>query len=94
MRPFHYREDEFAVRSSLGATRLQVIGTILGEVELLVVAGGVLGILLGSWATDLAAKVITNLPRIGELRLNLETVLFTFGLCLLTVVIVGLPSAL
>lgn len=88
------REHEFAVRSSLGATRFQIIGTILREVGLLVVTGGVLGILLASWATELAAKIFASLPRMDELRLDWETLLFTLGVCLPTVVFVGLIPAL
>lgn len=88
------REHEFAVRSSLGATRFQVMATVLREVGLLVIAGGLLGILAGSWAIDLAEKIFTSLPRIDELRLSWETVLFTFGVCLVTAAIIGLVPAL
>ncbi len=88
------REHEFAIRSSLGATRAQIIATILREVGLLVVAGGLLGTLLGLWIIDLATKTLTTLPRIDELRFDWRALFFTFGLCLLTAVIVGLIPAL
>ena len=88
------REHELAIRSSLGATRAQIIATILREVGLLVVAGGLLGTLLCSWLIELATKALTTLPRIDELRFDWRALLFTFGLCLLTAVIVGLIPAL
>lgn len=90
----YQREHEFAVRSSLGATRLQLIGTIMREIGLLVAVGGFGGLLLSCWGIALASTTLTNIPRMDELRFDWRALLFVFGLCVLTAVIVGLIPAL
>jgi predicted permease len=46
------RSTEFAIRASLGASRLQLIRPLASECFLLAVAGGSLGILVSIWTND------------------------------------------
>jgi putative ABC transport system permease protein len=50
------RTREIGVRKALGATRWNILFQFLVEAMALCLAGGVLGILLGVWVTDLLAK--------------------------------------
>jgi len=44
------RQREFAIREALGASRGRMIGQLLVESLLCAVGGGILGVVLGSWA--------------------------------------------
>ncbi len=50
------RTREIGVRKALGATQWNILFQFLVEALVLCLAGGVLGILLGVWVTDLLAK--------------------------------------
>jgi putative ABC transport system permease protein len=88
------RRNELAIRTSLGATRRQLVGTILREATLLAVAGIAIGIVASTWAIAAAIKTLTTLPRIAELRLDWRSLLFVSLLGAVTVLVVGLIPAL
>ena len=50
------RTREIGVRKALGATQWNILFQFLVEALVLCLAGGVLGILLGVWVTNLLAK--------------------------------------
>jgi predicted permease len=52
------REREMAIRISLGATRGDLLSQLLAESLLLALAGGALGVLLGSWGYDFARQLV------------------------------------
>ena len=59
----HLRRQELAVRSSLGGSRGRLTRQILTEGLLLALAGGMVGLLLSTWATDaLLASLRPVLP--------------------------------
>jgi putative ABC transport system permease protein len=88
------RQHEMAVRSSLGAGRLQLLRQMLSESLLLALLGGALGLLLAAWGVRvLALKQPGNLPRLHELQVNSRMLLFALGVSLLTALIAGIVPA-
>ncbi|HKV28135.1 MAG TPA: ABC transporter permease [Candidatus Acidoferrales bacterium] len=88
------RSREFAIRAALGASQGRVIRQLLTESLLLAVAGGGLGLLVASWGTQAALKVLPGaLPRAGDVRLDPGVLLFTLAVSALAGVIFGLVPA-
>jgi len=89
------RRREMAVRMALGSGKGALIRQLLAESCLLALPGGAAGILLA-----LAAVRLLNitkplvLVRYPEIAVDLRTLLFTFGLTVLTGLIFGLAPAL
>lgn len=52
------RSREFAIRSALGASRIDLMRPLLSESLLLAVAGGVLGVFVASWGASLLGRNI------------------------------------
>src|ERR1700688_64809 len=73
----HQREREIAIRSSLGASRGQVIATVMREVLLIAAGGALLGGTIAMWGIKLMAAVFANLPRTAELHFDWRALLFT-----------------
>jgi len=89
------RGREVAIRTALGATRIQLLRQFLTESLLLAVGGGALGLLLAHWLTGLSASAIpADIYRIGAIEIDAAAVLFTFAVCLVTAVTFGLVPAL
>jgi putative ABC transport system permease protein len=89
------RQREIAIRSALGAGRLRVVRQLLTESLLLGVVGGTLGLLLAIWGVQLLlAASPLDIPRLNNTGLDLNVLLFTAGVSLLTSVIFGLVPAL
>ncbi len=89
------REKEFAVRASLGASRLRLVRQLMIESLLLAFGGCVLGSLL-AW-NGLSALVALIPPRYmpteAEVRMNGWVMLFAVGMALLSTVLFGLAPA-
>jgi putative ABC transport system permease protein len=78
------RQREVAVRQALGASRRAIARYFLAESALLSIAGGVVGLAIAWGAVQLViAFGPTNLPRLGEIRLDGVVVAFTFVLSIL-----------
>jgi predicted permease len=89
------RTREFAVRTTLGATRGRMIRQLLSESVLLAVAGGGLGILLAVWGTRAVLGVLpAALPRSEQIGLDWRVLLFTAAISLVAGVLFGLAPAL
>ncbi len=89
------REREIAIRTALGASRLQIVRQLLIETSLLALLGGAAGLLLAWWSTDaLVAMGPVDLPRLSEIRVNGGVIAFTFGIAFFTSLIFGLIPAL
>jgi len=93
------RKREFAIRVSMGATRLRIIRQLLVESILLAITGGILGSILGYLGVrGLLALSPGDIPRIGENGANIgidwRVLLFTLAVSLLTGVIFGLFPAI
>lgn len=90
------RRREVAIRLALGASRGAVARQLLVESVLLALAGGALGLALGSWTARALASVDVPLPFPVNLDLALDArvLTFTVGISLLAGLLFGLTPAL
>jgi putative ABC transport system permease protein len=89
------RQNEFALRTALGASRGRMIRQALTESVMLSLAGGALGVVAAAWGVRaVRALGSLNVPRLVESRVNLAVLLFTVGISVLTGVVFGLVPAL
>ncbi len=89
------RNREVAIRTALGATRGQLVRQFLIESVLLATAGGALGVALAYWLVGTMATVIpADLYRVGEIGIDVTTLLFTLGVTMVTAVTFGLVPAI
>lgn len=93
------RKREFATRAALGAGRSQIIRQLLTESLTLSFAGGLLGLILGFAGVRFLLSINPgNIPRIGEdgsaVTLDINILLFTLGISLLTGIFFGLVPAI
>lgn len=91
---FLQRQKEFAVRTSLGATRTHLICQMLTESLLLAVIGGAVGLVLASWGTSALLTLNSDkIPHVGDIGLNKWVLGFTFLVSCLTGIVIGLAPA-
>jgi putative ABC transport system permease protein len=89
------RAREFAIRTAMGASGARMIRQILTECVLLAFAGGFIGVLLATWGTRVAIKMLPDvLPRANEIHLDSRVLLFTVAVSLLAGILFGLIPAL
>src|SRR5437870_3189787 len=89
------RSREFAVRASLGASRIRIIRQLLVESLLLAAIAGGLGVLLAKWSLNAITGMTSfTLPRTGEIRLDLIVIAFATLVSVATGVLFGLTPAL
>jgi predicted permease len=89
------RIHEFAIRTALGANRARVVRQLLTESILLALAGGSVGLLLASWGTRAALRVLPEaLPRGEQVHLDGHVLLFTLAASLLAGILFGLAPGL
>jgi predicted permease len=90
------REKEMAIRTALGASRLQLIRQLLVESLILATAGGLAGVLLGLWGNDFARQLIPwEMRQMAESAgaLDLRVLFFVAGITLLAGIGFGLAPA-
>jgi putative ABC transport system permease protein len=89
------RQKEIAIRAALGASRRRIIGQLLTESLLLSLAGGAIGLLLAVWGNSLLVSLIPrDVPRIDNVSIDANILLFTLGISVVTGLIFGLVPAL
>lgn len=89
------RNKEISVRTALGATRWMIVRQLLAESLLLAAAGAAAGLGLAGWGIKLLTALAPgDLPRITESGLNLQVLIFTALVAVLTSVLFGLVPAL
>lgn len=89
------RRTEIAVRTALGAGRLQLVRQVLAESLLLSTVGGVLGILV-AWAGVRFVHALPegSLPRMQDVRLDGGVLLFAVLVSAVVAIVFGLVPAL
>ncbi len=89
------RHKEISVRTALGATRWMIVRQLLAESALLATVGAAAGLVLAAWGIKLLMALAPgDLPRITESGINLQVLIFTALVAVLTSVLFGLVPAL
>jgi predicted permease len=89
------RQQELAIRAALGASRSQIAGELLLESVTLALIGGVVGIGVAYTALRLlVALAPAHLPRLEEISIDSQVVLFTIGLSVFAGLLFGLVPAI
>ena len=85
------RQQELAVRVSLGAARGDLARQLLGEALAYALPGGVIGVLLAAWGVDLiVALAPAGLPRVEAIAIDEVVLAVAAALTAATTLIVGL----
>jgi putative ABC transport system permease protein len=90
------RSHEIAIRNAMGASRARIIRQMLVESAVLGLLGGGLGLLIASWGTRGLIALIPagTIPAGLEVGMNVQVLLFTLVVSLITAFIFGLWPAI
>jgi predicted permease len=89
------RMRELAIRTALGGSRARLVRQMLTETMLLAGFGGLLGVLLGMWASGLSGSIHpSGLPLQLDFGFDWRVFAYAFGVILFTGIFVGLGPAL
>ena len=89
------RQREIAIRRALGSSRPRLVRLLLMESLLLSALGGIAGAIVSVWLVELLLAIVpSGLPRLQEIQLDRQVVVFTAFLSLVTAVIFGTLPAL
>src|SRR5215471_7871367 len=83
------RQQEMAVRTALGASRLSLARLLLCETLLLTGTGAILGALLSAAGVNGLLRLAPNLPRIEEIHADWQVRAFAIGLTLIVGIVLG-----
>jgi putative ABC transport system permease protein len=91
------RRKEIAMRTALGASRLRIARQLLTETILLGLAGGAVGLLLGSWNLQVVKATVPEqvyhwVAGFQHMRLDAASAAFSLALSLLAGLLCGLPA--
>ena len=88
------RQREVAVRLALGARASALIRQAVLESLVLSVSGGVLGLILAGVALSVGKSMLPeNLPRVNEISLSWQVIVFALGLAIVTGLVCALAPA-
>jgi len=89
------RRKEMAIRAALGAGRVRLVRQLVTESLLLAGTGGLLGILVSLWGTDLLVRIgPRNLPRLYEVGIDGRVLFYTAFVSVASGFLFGLAPAL
>ena len=91
------RERELSLRLALGAARWRVVQQLLTESIVVALAGGVLGLLLAYFGTQLLVALLSDgieIPRVQQTRIDQWVLLFTLTVSTLTGILFGVVPAI
>jgi predicted permease len=89
------RQKEIAIRAAMGASRTRVLRQMLTESILLSAIGGVAGLLLSIWLTDVLMSMLPEgAPRIEQVGIDYRVLTFALGVSALTGILFGIVPAL
>lgn len=90
------RSHEIAIRTAMGASRARIIRQMLVESAVLGLLGGGLGLLIASWGTRALLSFIPTgtIPTGMDVTMNVQVLLFTLAVSLVTAFIFGLWPAI
>ena len=89
------RQKEIAIRAAMGASRSRVLRQMLTESILLSAIGGIAGLVLSIWLTDVLRSMLPEgAPRIEQVGIDYRVLAFAFGLSALTGILFGMVPAL
>jgi len=88
------RQHETSVRFSLGASRTAVAAELLTEVLVLAVTGALLGLLAAAGASQAFRALAKNLPRIEEIRLDGNIVIYSLACAIGATLLCGIIPVL
>lgn len=90
------RSQEIAIRTAMGASRARIIRQMLIESAVLGLMGGGLGLLIASWGTRGLLNLIPagTIPTGLDVTMNVQVLLFTLAVSLMTAFIFGLWPAI
>ena len=90
------RQREIALRAAMGATRGRIVRQLLTESLVLALAGGALGVLVGTWAIEVfsATNAPSTMPFWMKFDVDRTVLLVSAGLTVLTGIVFGLAPAL
>jgi putative ABC transport system permease protein len=92
------RHRELAVRAAMGASRLRLGRQLIAEAGLLAAAGGTLGVVVSYVALEgirawLPEALLSTVPNISELGVDLTTLAYTLAISVLTSLMFGVVPA-
>ena len=89
------RSKEVAVRTAIGASRFVILRQVLTESVLLAAVGGIAGLLLAVWGTDLLLRLAPSaLPRVHDITLDWRVLTFTTLITIGTGLLFGFMPAI
>jgi putative ABC transport system permease protein len=89
------RQKEIAIRAAMGASRTRVLRQMLTESILLSAIGGIAGLVLSIWLTDVLMSMLPEgAPRLGQIGIDYRVLTFALGVSALTGVLFGIVPAL
>src|SRR4051812_20401988 len=89
------RQKEIAIRAAMGASRTRVLRQMLTESILLSAIGGVAGLVLSIWLTDLLMSMLPEgAPRLEQISIDYRVLTFALGVTALTGILSGIVPAL
>ncbi|HEV2806668.1 MAG TPA: ABC transporter permease [Chthoniobacterales bacterium] len=89
------RQKEIAIRAAMGASRSRVLRQMVTESILLSALGGVAGLVLSIWLTDLLMSMLPEgAPRLEQVGIDYRVLAFALGVSALTGILFGIVPAL